>query len=152
MDFGFTRGTSYHTTDEKLRLITSMDGYRAYLLIIDRKTCYIWVQLTKTKHQPIQFITNFLDLHGLKTGQRIIRTDQGGELWGSYEFRNTIINGKYLLEPTAPGAPFQNGMAERPNQTLGNMMRCMLHGANVGPEFWSFALIHAVQIYNMMPH
>ena len=28
----------------------------------------------------------------------------------------------------------------------------MLHGANLGPQFWPFALTHAVRIYNMLPH
>ena len=59
---------------------------------------------------------------------------------------------QYKLEPTAASAPHQNGMAERPEQTLGTMMRCMLHAAVLGQEFWSFALIHAVRIFNMMPH
>jgi hypothetical protein len=28
----------------------------------------------------------------------------------------------------------------------------MLHAANLGPEFWPFALILVVRIYNMLPH
>jgi len=56
------------------------------------------------------------------------------------------------MEPTAPGAPFQNSLVECPNQSLANYMRCMLHGAYLGPEFRSFALIHAVRVYNMLPH
>jgi len=152
MDFGFPRGQNFHSKDEYGRLITSTDGHRAYLLIIDRKTRYIWVVTTKHKLPPCEAVTKFLEIHGRKTGRRILRTDQGGELWGSLKFRKTISNAGYLMEPTAPGAPFQNGLAERPNQTLGNYMRCMLHGANLGPEFWPYALTHAVRIYNMLPH
>ncbi len=54
----------------------------------------------------------------------------------------------FILEPTAAGAPFQNGLAERPNQTLAIMARCLLHSANIGPEFWSYALLHAVYLKN----
>jgi hypothetical protein len=36
MDFGFMRGLDYHTTDEKGHLITSIDSYHGYLLIIDK--------------------------------------------------------------------------------------------------------------------
>jgi len=152
MDFGFPRGQNFQTKDEYGRLITSIDGHRAYLLIIDRKTRYIWVAITKNKMPPCAAVTKFLDVHGRKTGRRVLRTDQGGELWGSLKFREAIHQAGYLMEPTAPGAPFQNGLAERPNQTLGNIMRCMLHGANLGPQFWPFALTHAVRIYNMLPH
>jgi hypothetical protein len=54
MDFGFARGRLQSL--EKPQLFTSVDGYRAYLLIIDRKGQYIWTNLTKTKHPPIQFL------------------------------------------------------------------------------------------------
>ena len=43
-------------------------------------------------------------------------------------------------------------MAERPNRTFGDMMRSMLHGANLGPEYWSWALLHAVYVKNRLPH
>jgi hypothetical protein len=49
IDFGFMKGTGYCPKDEEGRTIKSIDGYRGYLLIIDRKTRYIWVFLTKTK-------------------------------------------------------------------------------------------------------
>jgi dUTP pyrophosphatase len=32
------------------------------------------------------------------------------------------------------------------------MVRCMLHTAGLGPEYWSFALSHAVYIKNRLPH
>jgi deoxyuridine 5'-triphosphate nucleotidohydrolase len=152
MDFGFPRGKTFQVKDDYGRLITSFDGYRAYLLIIDRKSRYIWIMLAKTKQPPIHFLKKFFSIHGLPSGRRIVRTDKGGELWGSYDFRQTVLEANYLLEPTAPAAAFQNALAERPNQTLGNWMRCILHAANLGPEFWSFALIHVVKVYNMLPH
>jgi hypothetical protein len=152
MDFGFPRGQNYSMKDESGRLQTSIDGHRADLLIIDQKTRFIWVVITKTKIPPCEAVTKFLTVHGRATGRRIVHTDQRAELWGSLKFREVIHKADYLLEPTAPGAPLQNGLAERPNQTLGNYMRCMLHAANLGPEFWSYALIHAVRVYNMLPH
>ncbi len=48
----------------------------------------------------------FLEIHGRKEGQHIIRTDKGGELWGSFSFREAVIKATYLLEPTAPDAAF----------------------------------------------
>jgi dUTP pyrophosphatase len=58
----------------------------------------------------------------------------------------------YLLEPTAPDAPSQNGLAERPNQSLGAIVRCLLHAAGLGSEYWSFALLHATYLKNHLPH
>ena len=49
-------------------------------------------------------------------------------------------------------ASFQNGMAERPNRTLGDMMRSLLYGANLGPQYWSWALLHSVYLKNRLPN
>ena len=59
----------------------------------------------------------------------------------------------YILEPMATDAPFQNGQAECQNHTLEQMMQCfVLHAANLGSEFWSFALQHSVYLKNHLPH
>ena len=38
MDFGFVRGSEYSYRDENDCLVTSIDGYTSYLLIIDETT------------------------------------------------------------------------------------------------------------------
>ena len=43
-------------------------------------------------------------------------------------------------------------VSERPHQDLARMQRTMLHGAGLGPEYWSFAIIHAVYLMNRLPH
>jgi hypothetical protein len=56
------------------------------------------------------------------------------------------------MDPTAPKASFQNGMGEQPNRTFRKMVRSLLHAAGLGPEYWSFALFHAVFIKNRIHH
>jgi hypothetical protein len=68
--------------DEKSRIFTSVDGYRSYLLIIDHRSWHVWINLARTKHLPISFITRFFEVYGLKAGHQVVRTDPGGELWG----------------------------------------------------------------------
>ena len=58
----------------------------------------------------------------------------------------------YILEPTGAYTPEQNGMAERPNQTLGQMTRCLLHSSGLDDRYWSHAILHAVYIKNRLPH
>jgi hypothetical protein len=60
---------------------------------------------------------NFED-SGLERPRHTIRTDNGGELAGSQDFCQTVANHGYLVEPTAPDASNQNGLAERPHKTL----------------------------------
>mmetsp|Transcript_23363 Transcript_23363/g.33516 ORF Transcript_23363/g.33516 Transcript_23363/m.33516 type:complete len:1554 (+) Transcript_23363:3270-7931(+) len=153
IDTGFVRGTGFSAEDPDGRRVTSMDGYNSYLLIVDRATRRHWLFLRKVKTPPIDIVKTFLEQNGnRKSTRRIVRTDQGGELWGSGEFHQMIKESNFLLEPTATGTPEQNGLVERPNQTLGIMVRCLLSTANLQPEYWSWAILHAVYIKNRLPH
>lgn len=131
------KGSEFTGKDDQGCTITSIDGFRSYCLIVDRASRYTWVFLTKTKSPPVEIISKFLQQHGNEQAhRRTIRTDQGGELWNSQSFRKAVMTQGYNLEPTAAGAPSQNGLAERPNQTFGNMVRCLLYFAGLGPEYW----------------
>ena len=58
----------------------------------------------------------------------------------------------YILELTRAEASAQNGLAESPNYVLVQMMRCALYSADLGPEYWSYALRLAVYVKNRLPH
>lgn len=145
MDFGFVSGKDHNN-----QIIRSHDGYNSYLLIIDAKTRYMWTFLSKTKLPPIKTIKLFLQVHGAHHG--IIRTDQGGELARSRAFQDTIAEANYSLETTGAGNSSQNGLAERPHRTLGNMIRAALLNSNLPSKFWSDALVHSTFIKNRLPH
>lgn len=152
MDFGFVRGKGFDEKDYDGRTITSIDGFNSYLLVIDRATRYTWTFLTKTKDPPIMMAQAVLSKFKSDHPHKTVRTDQGRELGKSSEFRTMIAKEGFHLELTGADASNQNGIAERPNRTLGEMMRCMLHGADLGPGYWSYALLHATYIMNRMPH
>ena len=153
IDMGFVRGTQFSYRDADGKLVTSLDGYNSYVIIVDRATRYSWVFLAKSKLPQIEPIKQFLLTHGSRTTtQRYVRTDEGGELWSCIAFQNMVREAGFILQPTASDASFQNGIAERPNRTLGDMMRALLFGANLGPEYWSWALLHAVYLKNRLPH
>ncbi len=102
------QGSSFSEKDSDGKIITSLDGYNAYLLIIDRYsryTCFFNKRLKMFFHEH-----NRSDVVNKK-----IRTDKGGELWASSAFRDLCTAHHYIVMPTAPDAPNQNGLAERPN-------------------------------------
>jgi hypothetical protein len=153
MDMCFVHGIKYSHKSDDGDLVTSIGGYNSYLLVVDRATRYKWVFLSRNKSPPINTILNFLTLHGTK--EQVLKkicTDEGGELWGSHELQKAIRDAGYIMEPTAPDASFQNGVAERPNHTLANMMRSMLHAVHLGPEYWCWAMLHAVYLKNQLLH
>ena len=153
MDFGFVQGTGYSEKDEDGRRVTSLDGMNCYLIIVDRKTRRTWVFTRKNKEPPIDLVRRFLQQNKCKAVSRLlIRTDQGGELYKSDEFKTMCVKEGFLMEPTAADASFQNGLAERPNRSLAVIMRCLLRNSGLGPEYWSWALVHAAYIKNRLPH
>jgi deoxyuridine 5'-triphosphate nucleotidohydrolase len=152
MDFGFVRGSEYRMKTEDGKTVTSRDGKNSYLLIIDRSSRYIWVFLSDTKKPPIEVTKLLLNKFKSSNPIRTVRVDQGGELGKSDAFKTMIAESGFTLEPTGADSSAQNGLAENPNRTFGQMMRCILHSAEMGPEFWSYALMHAVYIKNRLPH
>ena len=81
-----------------------------------------------------------------------MRTDQGGELGFLHDFQNMVAKEGFTLEVTGADVLAQNAIAESPNKYLANMIKCMLHTADLGPEYWSFALRHEVYVKNRVPH
>ena len=151
MDYGFVRGSDYHSRDNDGKLVTSIDKYRSYLLIIDKKSRYIWIFLTRNKDPPIQQVKSLLSIFkpcGLST----ITTDQGGELASSKKFIAMVSSTPYILTPTGAYCSAQNGLAETPNKHLAQIMRNLLYSAGLGSQFWSYALRHSVYLKNRWPH
>ena len=147
MDFGFVKGKVDN------RLVRSHDGYSSYILIIDHKTRYTWIFLTKNKRPPTMMIKKFLNVYGLKENRvKLVRTDQGGELANSKEFRDTVASCGYQCEITGADNSSQNGTAERPHRTMAQMMRASLDNAGLHPKYWSDALLHSTFVKNRLPH
>ena len=152
MDYGFVRGSDWHKKDNDGKLVTSVDKYRSYLLVIDRCTRYIWIYLTKSKSPPLDFLSKLLCKFANPNLISTVTTDQGGELAKSFDFASTIDKCGYILTPTGAYASAQNGLAEKPNKDLAQIMRNLLYSAGLGSEFWSYALRHAVYLKNRWPH
>ena len=58
----------------------------------------------------------------------------------------------FTPELTGSDSSSENSTAERPHRDLAQMMRCMLYLSKLGPEYWSYALAHAVYIKNRLCH
>ena len=81
---------------------------------------------------------------------KTLRSDRGGE-YLDYEFKDHLIENGILSQLTAPGTPQQNGVAERRNRTLLDMIRSMLSYSSLPTSFWGYALQTAVYILNLVP-
>ncbi len=70
------------------------------------------------------------------TGNSIIRTDQGGKLARSSDFRHTMLkNFGYVVERTGADSPSQNGGAKIYKNTLAVKVRTLLYGSGLPAKF-----------------
>lgn len=79
-----------------------------------------------------------------------LRTDRGGE-FNSKAFQEYCAENGIKRQLTAAYTPQQNGVAERKNISVMNMVRCMLFGMKVPLIFWPEAVQYAVHILNRSP-
>ena len=112
----------------------------------------MWAFTTLGKSSPISIVESFLERYGNKSRNHFIFTDNRGELVGSHAFQQIICKYNYVLETTRADSSHQNGILERGHRTLANMVRTMLHGADLGPEYWTYTISDDVYLRNRLPH
>ncbi|KAK2425636.1 hypothetical protein QL285_024397 [Trifolium repens] len=79
-----------------------------------------------------------------------LRTDRGGEYTSTTFNEFCDIHG-IIRQLTSAYTPQQNGVSERKNRTIMNMVRCMLSEKNVPKSFWPEDVNWAVHILNRCP-
>lgn len=77
-------------------------------------------------------------------------TDQGGEFI-SREFTNFCVDNGIKRQLTTAYTPQQNGVAERKNRTIMNMVRSMLSEKKIPKTFWPEAVNWTVHVLNRSP-
>jgi transposase InsO family protein len=82
---------------------------------------------------------------------KCLRTDRGGEFI-SNEFNEFCKHNGIKRQMTTAYTPQQNGIAERKNRTVMNMVRSMLSDKNIPKTFWAEAVNWVVYVLNRCPH
>ncbi|RVW28388.1 Retrovirus-related Pol polyprotein from transposon TNT 1-94 [Vitis vinifera] len=90
---------------------------------------------------------------------KIVRSDRGGKYYGRYleDGQSPGLFAKFLQEHgivaqyTMSGSPNQNGVAEKRNRTLLDMVRSMLSSSKLPKFLWTEALKTVVYILNRVP-
>jgi hypothetical protein len=134
----------------------SIRGFSCFLMVVESHTSYRWVYLCRNKKPPIKLVVWFVKyvrrFFGLPVC--VIRTDGGGELWGSLLLRKTLreMDPPVLMEPTGAETSSANGKAEGSIGLTGVTTQLLLGMSNLEVIFWCFALLHGVILLNIHPH
>jgi hypothetical protein len=78
--------------------------------------------------------------------------DLGGETGLNLDVQALLDRNGYISHPTGAGYSSQNGVAERPHQTIANAARTMLINAHLPPRYWEYAFYFFLRIHTILPH
>ncbi|XP_038719865.1 uncharacterized protein LOC120012507 [Tripterygium wilfordii] len=67
------------------------------------------------------------------------------------EYKQDLTDNGIVTQLSTPRTPQQNGVVERRNRTLLDMVRCMMCHATLPESFWGYALETAMHILNLVP-
>ncbi|KAI3780382.1 hypothetical protein L2E82_10363 [Cichorium intybus] len=127
-------------------------GERYFVTFTDDFSRYGYVYLIKHKSETFEVFKRFQNEVENQRGKRIkiLRSDRGRE-YLSQEFYDHLGNCGIVSQLTPPGTPQHNGVAERRNRTLLDMVRSMMSRAMLPISFWGYALETAVKVLNLVP-
>ncbi|GJU50602.1 zinc finger, CCHC-type containing protein [Tanacetum coccineum] len=158
MRHSFPAHTNYRAT-KRLELIhgdlcgpispPTPSGNRYFMLLVDDYSRVMWVYLLKSKDEAFQVFKNFRGLVEVETGEKmkLFRTDRGGEFL-SNQFTSYCNETGLERHYTSPYSPQQNGVVERRNRTVVEMVRSNLKTMCMPDVLWGEAVNHAVYVLN----
>jgi len=132
----------------------SIGNSKYYITFTDEFTGFQWVytMANKTSDTIKGIFETWLPDAANKCGFKLkyLRTDNGTEYQGAL---TPYLKSKGITHETStPYSPQSNGIAERLNRTLNNMVRGMLFSAELPQSFWAEAVTTASYIKNRLPH
>ncbi|GJR63154.1 zinc finger, CCHC-type containing protein [Tanacetum coccineum] len=130
----------------------SREGASYFNTFIDDFSRYDYVYLMKHKHEVFETFKVFQNEVENQLGKKIkaIRSNHKGE-YLSHKFVNHMKSCGIVSQLTPPYTPQHNGVSERRNRTLLDMVQSMMNLTNLPKSFWGYALEYVVRILNMVP-
>ena len=140
----------------------SWNGQQYFITFIDDYSRYGYLYLIHEKSQALDVFKTFKAEVELQLGKKIkaVKSDRGGEYYGRYDGSGEQRPGPFAIflkecgivpQYTMPGKPSMNGVAERRNRTLKDMVRSMISHSSLPESLWGEALKAAVYILNRVP-
>nr|GEV37706.1 retrotransposon protein, putative, Ty1-copia subclass [Tanacetum cinerariifolium] len=133
------------------KIMSRQEAYY-FVTFIDDFSRYGYVYLLKHKHEVFETLKIFQKEVKNQLGKTIksLRSDRRGE-YISQEFSDHLMDHEIIAHRTPLYTPQHNGVSERRNKTLLDMVRSMMSQTTLPKSFWDYALESATRILNMVP-
>ncbi|BFG20843.1 hypothetical protein CerSpe_071170 [Prunus speciosa] len=139
----------------------TIDGNRYFITFIDDHSHFGYLYLIVEKSQAFEMFKIFQTEveRQLEKKIKIVRLDRGGEYYGRFDeggqragpFARYLQDNGIVAQYTTPRTPQQNGVAERRNRTLKDMVRSMISKIDLPKSLWGEAIKTANYILNRVP-
>ena len=133
-------------------IIKDRGGFEYFITFIDDYLRYGCIYLMRRKSEAFEKFKEYK----VETEKRLnkclktLRSDRGGEyLLG--EFKDYLSEQGIASQLSTLGVPQHNGVAEKRNRTLMDMVRSMMSYSDLPNSFWGYALETADYILNLVP-
>jgi len=138
--------------------VPSHGGSRYFVSFVDDHSRYAWVYPISVKSDVFDRLKSWLAMVENQIGRKlkalvpgktlkVLQSDNGGEYLSAAMIQFLKERGiQHRL--TTPRNPHQNGVAERMNRTLTELVRTMLHHKDLPKEFWAEAFNTATYVRN----
>nr|GEX85817.1 hypothetical protein [Tanacetum cinerariifolium] len=132
--------------------IMSRQGASYFVTFTDDFSRYGYAYLLKHKHEVFETFKVFQKEVENQLGKTIksLRYDRGGE-YMNQEFLDHLRDYRIITHRTPPYTPQHNGVSERRNRALLDMVRSMMSQTTLSKSFWDYVLETVARILNMVP-
>jgi len=132
--------------------VLTKGGKRYFMTLIDDCTRFCYVYLLNTKDEALHYFEVYKAEVENQLEKKIkrLRSDRGGEYF-SQEFTSFYDEHEIIHERTPPYSPESNGITERKNRTLIDLVNAMLDNAGLSKEWWGEAVLTATHVLNRVP-
>ena len=120
----------------------SLGNKRYVITFIDDYSRFCYVYLLHSKDEALNSFKVYKNEVELQINGKLkrLRTDKGGEYYDPHYFQSMRI----IHETNVGYAPQSNGVVERKNRTLQEMVNSMLSYLNLSNGFWGEAMLTAI--------
>nr|GFA91323.1 retrotransposon protein, putative, Ty1-copia subclass [Tanacetum cinerariifolium] len=131
--------------------IVSRQGASYFITFTNDFSRYDYVYLLKHKHEVFETFKVFQKEIENQLGKtiKLLRSDREGD-YMSQEFLDHLKDHRIIANHTPPYTPQHNGVSQRRNRTLLDMVRSMMSQTTLSKSFWNYALETVARILNMV--
>jgi hypothetical protein len=127
-------------------------GKRHFMTLIDDASRFCYVYLLKTKDEALDYLKIYKAEveNQLERKTKCLRSDRGGKIFPNV-FDDFCAEHGIIHERTPPYSPESNGIAERKNCTLTDLVNAMLDTCGLSKAWWGEAVLTSCHVLNRIP-